>query len=181
MISRIFFNHVKPFKFSLLAHEIITDPFSYQDKHRFLFVLFAWRLGKVKNLSSVEENNAFFRNVHSIQSRWKKETARYRWAERWEEDSLRSIISELTLLPIKIILCTLISSQSEKVTCARRIGRGVPPSSLRAYRPSSSPRAITDTTHRQAAPTSPYACVTCVYNPYSTTHRPHSSSSDRQV
>lgn len=24
-------------------------------------------------------------------------------------------------------------------------------------------------------------CVTCVYNPYSTTHQPHSSSSDRQV
>jgi len=39
MISRIFFNHVKPFKFSLLAHEIITGPFSYQDRHRFLFVM----------------------------------------------------------------------------------------------------------------------------------------------
>jgi len=35
---------------------------------------------------------------------------------------------------------------------ARRIEREVPPSSLRAYRPSSSPRIITDITHRRAVP-----------------------------
>lgn len=39
---------------------------------------------------------------------------------------------ELVLLPIKIISRALISSQSEKVMHARRIGRGVPPSSFRA-------------------------------------------------
>lgn len=59
---------------------------------------------------------------------------------------------ELVLLPIKIISRALISSQSEKVTHARRIERGVPPSSLRAYRPSSSPRTIVDTTHRRCRP-----------------------------